>query len=48
MPEKPKPNWIVRKDKELRIPGATPEELAKRVPTGRAPRRPSAVDDNQE
>ena len=36
---KRKPDWIVQKDKDLRIPGATPEEMAKRVVAGGAPRR---------
>lgn len=36
---KRKPDWIVQEDKDLRIPGATPEELAKRVLAGGAPRR---------
>ena len=42
-PAKPKSDWIVHEDKDLRIPDATPEELAKRVLTGGARRRPESV-----
>lgn len=35
-PDRPKPDW---KGKDLSITGATPEELARRVLTGGAPRR---------
>lgn len=33
--------WIVQKDKDLRIKGATPKELARRIVSGGVPRRKS-------
>lgn len=35
---------VIHKDKDLRIHGVTPEELAKRVLRGGAPRRPETAE----